>query len=317
MAQGAAELRPAPGLARELPLTAKAVVAGLPCVSVVVAAYNADRTVGDCVDSLLAQTYPKDKVEVLVVDNGSTDGTEAVLRTYDGRIEVLHERKRGPAAARNIGLGAAQGELVAFTDADCVADADWLRRIVEPHDDSSVGIVGGTILSRRPSNWVERFGEVIHDHRKSIHVFRPPYAITMNWCSRLAVLDELNRFDERFRRTEDVDLSYRAVQAGYSLVFQPHAIVYHQNVGTLPALFRKGYQHGFYSVQARKRHEPFLAGFGHRRRVAGRAYLEIGLRLVDSFRGVDRADSICAAVFNSGKKVGKACGSVRFGYLDL
>lgn len=291
---------------------------GLPRVSVVVAAYNMKQTVGACLDSLLAQKYPKDQVELIVVDNVSTDGTAGVLRAYEGRVRILHERKRGPAAARNAGLAVAQGDLVAFIDADCIADDEWLRNIVQPLDDLSVGIAGGTIYATRPCNWVERFGEAIHDHRQSIEVFRPPYVITMNWCSRLAVLQRLNLFDDRFKRTEDVDLSFRVVQAGYSLVFQPDAIVWHRNVRTLPALFKKGFQHGFYSVQTGKRHEAFLAAtLGHRRRVNGRAYVAIGSRLLDSVRGVERAMSLCHAVFNSGKKLGKACGSVRFRYVDL
>lgn len=291
---------------------------GLPHVSVVVAAYNMKQTVGDCLDSLLAQRYPNDKVEFIVVDNASTDGTSGVLRAYEGRVRILHERKRGPAAARNAGLAVAQGDLVAFIDADCIADDEWLRNIVQPLDDVSVGIAGGAIHATWPCNWVERFGEAIHDHRQSIEVFRPPYAITMNWCSRLAVLERLNFFDERFQRTEDVDLSFRVVQAGYSLVFQPDAIVWHRNVRTLPALFKKGFQHGYYSVQAGKRHEAFLAAtLGRRRRVNGRAYVAIGLRLLDSVRGVERAMSLCHAVFDSGKKLGKACGSVKFRYVDL
>ncbi|MDQ5821152.1 MAG: glycosyltransferase [Actinomycetota bacterium] len=291
---------------------------GLPRVSVVVAAYNMKQTVGDCLDSLLAQSYPKDQVELIVVDNASTDGTSRVLQAYEGRVRILHELKRGPAAARNAGLAAAQGDLVAFIDADCVADEEWLRNIVRQLDDPSVGIAGGTIHAARPCNWVERFGEAIHDHRQSIEVFRPPYVISMNWCSRLAVLRRLNFFDERFQRTEDVDLSYRVVQAGYSLVFQPDAIVWHRNVRTLPALFKKGFQHGYYSVQAGKRHAAFLsATLGHRRRVNGRAYVAIGSHPLDSARGAERAMSLCHAVFDSGKKIGKACGSVRFRHVDL
>jgi cellulose synthase/poly-beta-1,6-N-acetylglucosamine synthase-like glycosyltransferase len=291
---------------------------GLPSVSVVVPAYNVEETVGAWLDSLLAQTYPQEKVELIVVDNASTDATPDVLRSYDGRIRVLRERKRGPAAARNAGLSAARGELVAFTDADCIVDADWLRHIVASLDDPAVGATGGTILAARPCNWVERFGEAIHDHRKSIERFRPPYVITMNWCSRLSVLRRLDVFDERFRRAEDVDLSYRLVEAGYSLVFQPDAIVYHRNARTLPSLLKEGFLHGFYSVQARKRHEHFLATVGHRRRrVNGRAFREIGSSVLDAVRGPSRAESLCAAVFDSGKKIGKACGSVRFGYVDL
>jgi glycosyltransferase involved in cell wall biosynthesis len=286
-------------------------------VSLVVPAFNAQETIGDCLDSLLAQTYPNQAFELIVVDNDSTDETGAVLRAYQSEIRILHERRRGAAAARNTGIANARGEVVAFTDADCVADKDWLRNIVEPLADRSIGIVGGEILAANPSNAVARFGTRINDNRKSIEVFRPPYVITMNCCARLAVLKHLNSFDARFRRAQDVELSYRALQAGYRLVFRPEAIVYHRHPRTLRGLFRKGFQHGFASVHVLEKHQTFLAAGGHRKRVNGKAYRQIGAQLLDALRGIDAGESLCGAVFESGKRLGKACGSVRYGYLDL
>jgi GT2 family glycosyltransferase len=284
-----------------------------PTVSVVVAVRNAERTIEDCVESLLALRHP---AELIVVDNGSSDGTRAALCRFGDAIAVLEERRRGAAAARNAGIERATGEVVAFTDADCVVEPDWLEHLVTPLSDPRVGIAGGTIRARRPANGVERFGEEIHDHRKAIEVFRPPYAITMSWASRRAVLRELGGFDERFRRCQDVDLSYRAIQAGYELAFAPEAVVYHRNEDSLPGLFREGFVHGFHGVRARKRHERFLSGQGHAR-VNARSYAAIGRRLADWARGRDAPVAACDAVFNSGKKAGKLLGSLRFGHLDL
>ncbi len=200
-----------------------------PTVSVVVPVLDGEQTIGDCIDSLLRLRYPAERVELLVVDNGSRDGTAAVLQQYGSRIVRLDESTRGPAAARNAGLHAARGEVVALTDADCQVDPDWLTAIVAPLVDPRVGVAGGTIRALPPANEVERFGEVIHDHRQAIEELEPPYAITMNWASRHAVLEEFGGFDERFRRGEDVDLSYRVIQAGYTLTFAPTAVVYHHN----------------------------------------------------------------------------------------
>jgi glycosyltransferase involved in cell wall biosynthesis len=310
MVEDAATARSKARLARALPVTDQ------PTVSVIVPVYNAERTIDDCIRSLLELRYPADRLELRVVDNGSRDGTAAALRRYADRAVLLHERRRGPAAARNAGLKGAKGEVVAFTDADCVVDPHWLARLVEPLEDRRVGIAGGTILARPPANEVERFGEGIHDHRKAIELYRPAYAITMSWASRREVLLELGGFDERFRRCEDVDLSYRVTQAGYALAFAPEAVVYHRNETSLPGLFQEGFAHGFHGVRARKRHEAFLRQFGYSR-INRRAYAEIGNRVLDWARGRDRARAGCDAAFNSGKKAGKLLGSARFGHIDL
>ena len=277
---------------------------------------NGEQTIGYCIDSLLQLQYPADRVELLVVDNGSRDGTAAVLRQYAGRIVQLQEAARGPGAARNAGLRAAGGDVVAFTDADCRADPEWLGAVIAPLEDPRVGIAGGPIRALPPANDVEQFGEVIHDHRQAIEVYEPPYAITMNWASRRAVLQELGGFDERFLRCEDVDLSYRMTQAGYTLAFAPAAVVYHRNEDRLAGLFREGFAHGFHGVLALKHHEEFVRGFGHSG-LDGQAYTAIGARVLDWARGRDRARSRCDAVFNSGKKAGKLLGSMRFGHLDI
>src|SRR4051794_11500990 len=184
-----------------------------PTVSVIVPAYNAESTIDDCIRSLLALRYPVGRLELRVVDNDSGDRTIEALRSYGDRIVLLHERKRGAAAARNAGVAGTQAEVVAFTDADCVVDPQWLEQLVVPLQDPRVAIAGGAIRGRASGNEIERFGEEIHDHRRAIEDLRPPYAISMNWASRRELLRELGGFDERFLRGQDVDLSYRAIEA--------------------------------------------------------------------------------------------------------
>jgi glycosyltransferase involved in cell wall biosynthesis len=285
-------------------------------VSVIVPVYNAERTIVECIDSLLRLNYPKENLELILVNNASTDGTADVLNRYSREIEILYEEKKGPAAARNRGLLNARGDIVAFVDADCTVDKDWLKKIVLPLQDEAVGVVGGKILSKRPCNKIEEFGEEIHDHEKAINEYNPPYAITMNWSSSLSALKEIGLFDEGFRRCEDVDLSYRIFRSGYKIVYQPEAVVYHRNERTFLGLFREGYLHGFHSIRALKAHEDFLKPFGHRRFNLS-SYTKILFSLVNSIRGRDRNYSICYFVFNAGKKVGKFVGSLRYLYLDL
>lgn len=284
-----------------------------PNVSVIVPVFNGADTLEACIDSLLALDYPADRREIILVDNASTDRTTEILRRYNNAVRIVFEAKKGPAAARNKGLREARQDIVAMTDADCTVDRAWLRQLVRPLIDPTVGLVGGTILSKRPASPIEQFGERIHDHHMAIEVWEPPYVITMNWAGRKSSLAPLAFFDENFLRCEDVDLAYRAFASGVLFKFCKTAIVYHRNESSLAELFHEGYLHGFYSVQTIKKHKLLLKHFGHRRIHTG-SYAA----LLASFKqSLASGEARCDLVFNSGKKIGKLFGSVRFGYVDL
>lgn len=223
-----------------------------PRVSVVVPVFNGADVIGDCIRSLLGVAYPRDWAEIIVVDNGSTDGTVGVVESFGGgAVRLLHEAARGASAARNRGIREARGEIVALTDADCVVDPGWLGALVAPLGDPTVGVVGGAVLSRRPCSRIEAFGEVIHDQRSAIEVVSRPYVATGNWGSRRAVLVEAGLFDLTLRRGQDAELSQRIHAAGLRLVYVPEARVYHRNERTLAGLLREGYQHGRAGVLVR------------------------------------------------------------------
>jgi cellulose synthase/poly-beta-1,6-N-acetylglucosamine synthase-like glycosyltransferase len=283
---------------------------------VIVPAYNAAHTLEACIRSLLALDYPSDRLEIIAVDNGSRDQTGAILARYRDRILVTHEARRGAAAARNAGLRRASNAVVAFTDADCVADRAWLRTLVRALDDPQVGIAGGAIRALLPVNGVAAFNEEVHNHRMAIEVFKPAYAQTANWASPRALLEQLGGFDASFRRHEDVDLAFRIQQAGFRLAYVPDAIVHHRNKTTLPALFGDGLRHGIYAVQMIKAHRAYLARYGHRR-IKPNTYARLGATCIRALRGPNRTHATCDAVFNTGKLLGKGIGSVRYRYLDL
>ena len=272
----------------------------MPRVSVIVPVYNGEDTIAACVESILAQSLPRDDFEVILIDNASSDGTPAVLERYRDHAVILHESKRGPSAARNRGLRNATGEIVAFTDADCIVHRDWLSRIIEPLRDPTVGIVGGMIQSVRPCNAVEEFGERIHDHRLAIEYYSPPYAITMNWASRRADLEKVGLFDEELLRCEDCDLAYRLVAAGYRIVHEPAAVVYHRNERNLAGLMAEGYAHGYHSISVLRKHEEFV-----------RTFVSASPRGRPAEREPLANESRYWRVFNLGKRTGKAIGSLR------
>lgn len=280
--------------------TAERTAAVLPSVSVVVAAYDVAGVIGDCVRSLTDLTYPQNRREIIVVDNHSNDETAAVVRAFGPDVVLVSEARRGAAAARNRGIAEAKGEVVAFTDADCVVDRDWLTELVTGLRDPAVGIAGGRIRALRPCTRIAALGEDIHDHARAMQS-TPPYAITMNWASPKRVIDEVGRFDESFLRCQDVDLAFRIVQAGYRLAYVDRAVVSHRNRATLRALFREAHLHGRGAVAVRRAHAAYLAQFpparSYRRRILGNLR---GLRDVRHFdRGLFRL------IFDLGKISGE------------
>jgi len=288
----------------------------IPKASVIVPVYNAEGTIEECVNSILDLDYLKEKLELIFIDNASTDSTENILKKYAKEIIILFEKKRGPAAARNKGLRNSSGDVIAFTDSDCVVEKDWLKNLIQPLKNKQVGIVGGKILAKQPCNNIQKYGECIHNHFDSINSYKPPYVITMNWASRLSVLKEMNLFNEDFIRCEDVDLSYRIYLAGYKLVYSKDAVVYHKNEDSLAGLISEGYLHGVYSVQAIKLYYSLLAELGHQR-ININSYKMIIKDFKDSVFGQDKMNALCSAIFNSGKKIGKLLGSLKYAHLDI
>ena len=278
-----------------------------PSVSVVVAIRNAEATLRLCIESLLRIDYPCDRLQLLCVDNGSTDATGRILAQYGERLTVVREPRRGPAAARNRGVREGRGEIVAFTDADCIVDRGWLRALVRPLGDPEVGVVGGKILSRRPANVVERFGERIHDHERALTVCSPPYAITMNWASRRRVLDAVAGFNEDLLRGSDVDLSYRMLQSGYRLRYEPMATVYHHNERTPWGLVHEGYVHGYHAEAVLALHAAFLDGI-RAARTAMHSRVP-GARAAGAAAGA-WSDPFWWSLFNLGKRVGRLHASI-------
>jgi cellulose synthase/poly-beta-1,6-N-acetylglucosamine synthase-like glycosyltransferase len=219
----------------------------LPSVSVVVPVLNAAAEIGRAIESLLSQNYSaSDNVEIIVVDNGSTDGTDKIIEQYPVTL-IREHRVRSSYAARNRGVASAAGEWVAFTDADCVASAEWLRSLLSPPVPEDVGAVAGEIEaleSKTPvQRLTERYGIMKHGvtmSHKAVTCFS-----TANVAIRRDVLGKLGGFREDIRFFGDMDLSWRMqLSMGRRILFRPEAVVQHRHRRTLGALWRHGCQHG-------------------------------------------------------------------------
>ena len=287
-----------------------------PNVSVIIPVYNAERTIKNCLNSVVSLNYPKKYFEIIIVNNNSTDKTADILHEFQDSIKVLDEKQRGASAARNRGITASKFDLIAFTDSDCIVDVNWLSEIISPLDKDNVGVAGGRILAWNPVNYIEKYGEIIHDHEKSINYFKPQYAITMNWASRKSVLLDAGLFNISLTRCQDVDMSFKIIQSGYDIIYNPDALVYHRNEKTLTGLLNEGYIHGLWSVKLIMEHKEFLGNFGYKRfNING--YRRLFKSLNSYLRGENSEYYLCDFLFNLGKKFGKIHGSVVNSYLDI
>ena len=236
----------------------------LPFVSVVTPVYNAAATIEACLQSLLALDYPRDRREIIVVDNGSSDETAAIVQRYP--VQLLHELTRPSSyAARNRGIRASRGELIAFTDADCIAERGWLTHLVEGYADESVGAFAGSVLAHHPTTLLERFAEqhrVVSQEISMVCTFLP-YAVTANAAYRREVLQVLGGFDDQFISGGDSDLSWRLQRVcGKRIRFNRSAIVYHRHRTTLRGLCQQYWKYGYGTVMLYERFPDYRKSWG-------------------------------------------------------
>jgi glycosyltransferase involved in cell wall biosynthesis len=209
-----------------------------PFVSVVLPVRNGERTIGDCLASILAADYPLDRREVVVVDNASTDRTAEIINRYP--VRYVYEARRGRSAARNRGIKESRGEILAFIDSDCVATTRWLRELAAGFAENGVCGVAGEIVAFPPTTVAERYYARTRARPQGSAVSKDrPYAVTANVAFRKETFDRIGVFDPRFRSGQDVDLGWRLHDAGLKLVYRERALVLHRHRPTGWGLFRQ------------------------------------------------------------------------------
>jgi GT2 family glycosyltransferase len=231
-----------------------------PRVSVVVCTYNGGRTLEQCLRSLQDLDYPD--YEVIVVDDGSTDNTRAILEHFPD-VHAIHQPNRGLSAARNVGLGAATGAIVAYTDSDCFADADWLTHLVCQLERSGAAAVGGPNLTPEDGRLAAC---VAAAPGQPTHVLESDQVAEhipgCNMAFRRNALLAINGFDPQYRKAgDDVDVCWRLQQAGLWITFAPGASVWHHRRQNPRAYLRQ--QAGYGEAEA-------LLQFKHPDRFTGR-----------------------------------------------
>jgi glycosyltransferase involved in cell wall biosynthesis len=229
-------------------------------VSVVIPAYNAERTIGEAVVHGLSQTKGSIEVELIVVDDGSTDDTAAIAESAGAT--VIRQQNAGPAAARNRGWQSARGTFICFTDSDCIPREGWLENLLDGFTDSNIGAVAGSYEIANPSSWLARWvhQEILERHRRMPHFIRAFGSYNVAIPSH--VLRATGGFDPVYRRAsgEDNDLSYRIIKKGWRIAFRPQAKVAHYHPEKLWQYLIEQYGHGFWRAKMYKDHPDMTGG---------------------------------------------------------
>jgi len=221
----------------------------IPFVSVIIPACNEEKYIRQCLASVLSQTYPRDRMEVLVVDNSSIDATPRIageLLRADGRGKVLYKADGTIASVRNHGWRKAKGEILAFLDGDSVVEPEWLKTGVELLDSANdISCIGFAVAPPAPADsWVERTWFPISSSGKHRGTKDVRWLSSFNLIVKRSVFEVIGGFDEHLATCEDADLGNR-LSAFTRLIFSDRCHVKH--LGTVKSVgefLRKEYWRG-------------------------------------------------------------------------
>ncbi|MDD5556448.1 MAG: glycosyltransferase [bacterium] len=203
----------------------------LPPVSVIVPARDAERTLEECLVSLVNLDYPREKLDIVVVDNGSNDRTGEIIRRFPV-IAARQEERKSSYASRNAGLDIARGEIIAFTDSDCVTTRGWLRALVAGFEDPAVGCCAGEILPYEKGGLVDEYlASVGHMSHREMLAYEPlPRAMTANLAFRRLVFERCGPFDAGAISGGDSEMVIRMLTGtDYMVRYAGDAVVYHRH----------------------------------------------------------------------------------------
>jgi len=222
-------------------------------ISVIIPTHNRSSSLKKTLISLINQTYPKDRYEIIIVDDGGSDNTEKMIKELNkqtnSNINYFWQKNRGPAAARNLGIKNARADIIAFTDDDCIVNPDWLEKMIEAFSkDKDAMIVGGETLPPK-GRIVAVVGQGLtknaffdYVNGKKETIFFP----TCNAAFRKEVFKKAGYFDISFPLPagEDLEFSWRCFKKGLKLLYKPEIIVTHYCTPNLRAYARQSFNYG-------------------------------------------------------------------------
>jgi GT2 family glycosyltransferase len=231
----------------------------LPSFSIVVATHGRHDQLARCLAALADLDYPRARVEVIVVDDGSPVPLDRVVAPFHDRLALtlLSQKRAGPGAARNTGAALAKETFLAFTDDDCIVSPDWLRKLAARFEAAPEHLVGGRILNGLPDNPYSSASQLLMDYLYAYHNAVPARArfFTANNLAVLAArFRAIGGFDTQYigMTAEDRELCDRWRSFGYDLTYAPEAVVYHHHHLSLPSYWRQQFSYGRGAVAFRR-----------------------------------------------------------------
>jgi GT2 family glycosyltransferase len=214
-------------------------------ISVVVPAYNGDRTIARCLESIERATEGRRR-EIIVVDSSESEATADIVRRFPNVTLIRSQARLSAGAARNCGIGAACGRLVFFTDQDCIVPRDWIDRFERHFEDPAVGAAGGAIGIQNPSNWsgcALYFLEFLNHFPVNEKARRNSnFLVGSNCCVRASVLRTIRFPDQTLG--EDILFSNSLRQHDVQIVYDPATAALHENRAGWVVFFNYNYKMG-------------------------------------------------------------------------
>jgi mycofactocin glycosyltransferase len=220
-----------------------------PKVSVVIPVKNRPGEIADCLSSLRCVDYPREKLEILVVDDGSLDKTPNVIQSFNVRL-IRNPVSKGASFSRNLGSKKATGEILAFLDSDCTVSDEWLKENVLFSLLEGVGAVGGLVKSYFTSSKIDRYESAFSSLNMGnrllfeAQVESNLYVPSCNMFVQREIFLKMGGFKDGMHLGEDVDLCWRLRKAGTFLIYHPNGAIAHKHRNRLVPMLKRRFEYG-------------------------------------------------------------------------
>lgn len=195
-------------------------------VSIIVPAYNEEKEISDCINSLVALDYPKDKYEIIIVNDGSTDKTVYIVNFFANNYQniiLLSKENGGKASAQNLGLKYANGRFILITDADAIVEKKWISKMIKNLE--KYDLVLGPAYAKDPNTWLEKIQNALYLIKFKFSGLRGIPSVGVNNGFRKEVVEKIGVFNESKTSTTG-DFIKRAKKAGFKIYFDPESVVF-------------------------------------------------------------------------------------------